>query len=382
VSGWRFSGLRICFLIRSLDRGGTEGQLMVLANGLATRGHSVSVVTLYGGGALATEFERAGIPVRAIGKQHRWDAVALLRRLLPVIREHRADVVHGYLDAGNILAALVKPLAGGARIVWGVRTSHMDYDRYGWFPRFTATAQIALARFADLVIANSLAGREHAVRAGFPAAKLRVIPNGIDTDHFRPDADAGRALRARWGIAPDDALIGLVARLDPMKGHGTFLGAAAILAQRIPHARFVCVGGGTPEVNARLRRIAEELGIGDRVLWTGERTDVVAAYNALDVHVCASDGEGFPNVIAEAMACGTACVSTDAGDAGAILADTGIVVRPADPDALASAIETMLPRAANDDEHIRRRKRIVDSFAVPRLVEATEEALSRLLASR
>jgi glycosyltransferase involved in cell wall biosynthesis len=206
-----------------------------------------------------------------------------------------------------------------------------------------------------------------------------VIPNGIDTERFRPDPHSGRRLRAEWGADAAQPLIGIVGRLDPMKGHSTFLHAAAILRAKRPQAQFVCVGSGTAEFAAHLRRLADDLGLADRVVWAGERADVAAAYNAFDVHVCASDGEGFPNVLAEAMACGVRCVATDVGDVSWIAGDAGSVVPPGDPTALAGAIEATLASDTAQDGG-RGRRQIVDRFGVPQLVESTERALAGLLA--
>ena len=132
----------------------------------------------------------------------------------------------------NILTTCIKPIFPRARVVWGVRASNVDLDRYDWLSRLSYRIECLLSRFTDLTICNSRAGMEHAAAHGFPRERMTVIPNGIDTEHFKPDAAARERIRAEWGIAEKEMLIGLVARLDPMKDHPTFFHAAAMLARR------------------------------------------------------------------------------------------------------------------------------------------------------
>src|SRR5262249_22113417 len=150
---------------------------------------------------------------------------------------------------------------------------------------------------------------------GLPAERIAVVPNGIDTEAMQPDAVAGSALRRAWGMSPGAFVIGCVARLDPMKDHANLLNAAATLTRGNPHGRFVCAGDGPAAYRCELQALASSLGVADRVVWAGEIRDVKAAYSAFDIATLPSAfGEGFPNVIGEAMACGTPTVATDVGD--------------------------------------------------------------------
>ena len=125
----------ILFLVRSLDRGGAERQLIVLAKGLASRGHAVSVAVFYGGGVYENELAEAGIRVINLGKTGRWNILLFLNRLMRLLRKERPTVLHSYLGVPNILAAALKPLLPGTRIVWGVRASNVDLSHYDWLLR-------------------------------------------------------------------------------------------------------------------------------------------------------------------------------------------------------------------------------------------------------
>jgi len=205
-----------------------------------------------------------------------------------------------------------------------------------------------------------------------------VIPNGIDVERFRPDQELRRKIRGEWGVGPDQKVIGLVARFDPMKDHFTFLRAAKLLLKERSDVLFVCVGDGQGKYAHNVRRFSLELGLGDSVRWIGSRNDMEAVYNGLDILSRSSSyGESFSNVIAEAMAAGKPCVVTDVGDSGHIDGDTGIVVPPGKADELKCALDTLLKRLDSDiGKHAR--ERVCQLFSRERLVVDTDSALVRL----
>lgn len=368
----------ILFLARSLDRGGAERQLVVLAKGLVRRGHSVAVALSYGGGVYETELSEAGVRVINLEKKDRWDLLPFLRRLVRTVRAERPTVLHSYLGLPNILAAALKPLLPGMRIVWGVRASNVDLSRYDWLQRVAYALECRLARFADLIIANSNAGRNYAIANGFPEDKVTVIPNGIDTKYFRFDPEGRRLVRSAWGLDADVMLVGLVARLDPMKDHPTFLEAASRIARVRHDVRFVCVGDGPAVYAEALRQQAGTLGLANRLIWAGARDDLPAVYSALDVACSSSSfGEGFSNTIAEAMACGVPCAVTDVGDSALIVAGTTSVVAPGDHNAFAAAIECLADLPGEERRMLGAacRTRVVSEFGIDRLIQRSEQAL-------
>lgn len=370
--------IRLLFLTRSLNYGGSERQLVALAKGLGERGTSVTVATFYPGGPLRKEVESTGVSVESLEKRARWHAVGFFRRLVQLVRRIQPTILHGYLATANILTVLLKPFCPSAKIVWGLRASNVELERYGYVDQLQSWVECKLSNFADLIVVNSHAGFDFAARKGFPQDKMVVIPNGIDVDRFHPDPVSRGRLRDAWGIADREQLIGLVGRLDPMKGHDTFLKAAVLLARERGDTRYFCVGDGSEDYKRKLVALSEELGLGRRLIWVSAGDDVGAIYNALDVVTsCSSYGEGFSNVIGEALACGRPCVVTDVGDAKRIVGDTGYVVTPGNPAALASAWQVALE--AGDVEKARRgqraRKRIIEHFSLERLIEETARVL-------
>jgi glycosyltransferase involved in cell wall biosynthesis len=212
---------------------------------------------------------------------------------------------------------------------------------------------------------------------GFHAQRFIVIHNGTDTRQFKPDRESGKLIRKAWGVAEQTVLIGLVARLDPMKDHQTFLKAAAILVAADSDIRFVCVGSGPENYAADLCRLAEEYGISSGLIWAGQRDDMPAVYNALNIVCSSSVSEGLPNTIAEAMACGVPCVVTNVGDSALLVGETGIVVPPNDPQALADGLKEGL-NLLTSEQRPNPRSRIEARFGVGQLKEKTEAVLTAL----
>lgn len=368
-------------LIRSLNYGGTERQLVALAKGLHERGHSVGVAVFYPGGLLEKDLREAGIPVLALDKRGRWDVLGFLLRLTRLLREERPDILHSYLVEPNLVTVMLKLLFPRIKMVWGVRASNVDLRNYDWFARMTFRLECLFSRFPDLIIVNSQAGRRYHLAHGFPKEKMLVIPNGIDTDRFCPDPEARRRVRAEWGVSGDEKLIGLVGRLDPIKDHPTFLKAAALLAQEREGVRFVCVGDGLADYRQELHKLGQELGLTERLIWAGACDDMPAVYNALDIASSSSYGEGFPNVIGEAMACGVPCVVTDVGDSASIVGDAGVVVPPKNHHALADGWRDMLRRLGDHRLSLseKARARVALHFDLDTLVQKTSDLLKGLL---
>lgn len=370
--------MKILFLISSLDVGGAERQLALLACGLRQHGHDVTVVTFYDRGALRDEISAHDVRVLCLDKTGRWDVVGFTWRLMQTVRRVHPDILHGYMPVANVFALLSGKTVAPVTIVFGVRTSNMNLDRYDTVTRWSYRIERYLARWANLIIANSNAGAT-IYRALRSKPSVGVIPNGVDTGRFCVMPSTVSNLRQELTINQNDRVVGLVARLDPMKDIKTFLNAAAILVRDKPNLQFLIVGDGPAVYKQQLFDHAASLGLTNRVAWRTHQNDMTAIYNLCDVTALSSAfGEGFPNVVAEAMACGVRCVVTDVGDAASIVGETGLVVPPRQPEAMAAAIHKLLDSAvtANLPDP---RARVLAEYNVDAMVERTEAALETLL---
>jgi glycosyltransferase involved in cell wall biosynthesis len=292
-----------------------------------------------------------------------------------MIRRFRPDVVYSALHMSNAVVWM-STRGTGTPLAWSLRASDAPLNLKRAAPfQFCR----AVSRSVPLAIANSHAGREYHLRRGFRPKRFEVVPNGIDTNRFKPDADARAERRREWGVSPGQPVIGTVGRLGPVKGHEVLLEAARRVVARRPDARFVIVGDGPAPVRERLERLSTRLGLDGHVAWTGHSPDTAHLFPGFDVFCLPSLSEGFPNVVGEAMACGLDCVVTDVGDAPMIVGPTGRVVPPGDPMELAKNIIWATEHSADRDGDARR-QRIVDAFSVPRMVRETHDLLESLVA--
>ncbi len=352
---------------------------MNLAKRLFLRGNRVSIVVMKSGGVLERECTQIGLPVVHLQRGKKLRMLGCLTRLVKILRAERPDIIHSYLPVANVLGAASVAVANVGALVWGVRSSFVDFTHYSPLVKWADYLQRILHPWCRKIIANSEAGKSHLISQGFPDGKVTVIPNGIDTQRFVIDRQAGAKLRSEWGIVPDEILIGLVGRLDPMKDHETFLAAVALLVGSQNRVRFVCVGGGDEGRMTELLGVQHRLGLDGRIHWAGDQADMPSVMNALDMLCLSSKGEGFPNVLGEALACGVPCVSTDVGDAALLIADPNVTVPPRDPLQLAQAMAVMITSIrAGAVERLQLRSRIVGRFSIEVLVERTESTLRSL----
>jgi glycosyltransferase involved in cell wall biosynthesis len=370
----------ILFVTSTFCVGGAERQLLELATGLRRSGWAVTVIACYGLGEMSMEFERAGVQVACVHKRGRWDVFGFIWRLWKEIVRVQPDLVHGYAMTQNLALVVLRPVIGRARVVWGLRNSWRRCDHRDPVTRAQYMLAAVLSRFADLIICNSEAGRAVHVAEGYVPQRMIVVPNGIDVARYRPDPEAGRTVRAGWGIADGHRLVGHIARVDPDKDHSTFLRAASVVAARMPDVRFVCVGTGPESYRTTMVGLGRRLGLEGKLIWAGLRRDMPQVYNALDLAVSSSVTEGFANAIGEAMATGVCCVATDVGDSAAVISGRGAICPAGDSDQLARAMMSALTAAPAAG--LRIRQRICDHFSAPMLVARTEKHLLRALRAR
>jgi glycosyltransferase involved in cell wall biosynthesis len=223
----------------------------------------------------------------------------------------------------------------------------------------------------DAIISCSHRGAAIHQELGYQKDKFTVIPNGYDLSAFYPDPSARQRLRGEWGVAGSELLIGLVGRWNAQKDHHNLIQAMSFLKKKNIHVRCVLVGPNITRENDALVQMLKSYDLENEVMLLGPRGDIPDVMNALDMHVLPSLGEAFPNVVCEAMACGTPCVVTDVGDAAFIVGDTGWVVPPKNPERLASAIEDAMEQIrgeAGTSIRARCRERVQNNFEIEKII--------------
>jgi len=374
--------VKIALFISSFNFGGAERQFVTLANGLSKIGYKVTVISLYKEGYFVNNLDDENIDIIYLNRTSRWKVIVCWLKFIYLIRILKPQILHSYLPVPNLFTIPIKILYPKIKIILGFRASELDLPNYKFLTRHTYILQYKLSGFADFAIINSMAGQKYAISNGVSENKTRVISNGIDTDYFIFDEKGRNYFRENLGIPPDTYLIGIVARPDPMKGHETFLEAASLLTDARDDVYFVCVGNNeTDYYNHTIKPNCIEK-LTNRLYWIGEQADLPGIYSAMDIMTSPSYfGEGFSNVIAEAMSCGLHCVVTDVGDSTIIIGDDGIVIPTRDPAALASAWLKTINELNTDNERINcvRRDRIVDCFSVNKLIADTDSTFKELI---
>jgi glycosyltransferase involved in cell wall biosynthesis len=334
--------IRICHLITSLDVGGAEHALVRLCIALAARGYDQLVLNMTSDGPLAHDLRCAGIATHSLGMGRGSPSPTGLVQVVRKLRHFRPNVLQTWMYHADLLGTVLLPFVPRVQLVWNVRCSNMSADKRR-MTRWVIRSLALLSRIPDAIITNSRAGQADHCRAGYHRRRFVLIPNGVDTERFRPLPEQRATLRANLGVPVEGPLIGLVARFHPMKDHATFLDAANRFLVSHPDAHFILAGLGCEPGAEPLGAMIRQRGLARHVTLLGQRGDLPRIYPALDL-VCLSSafGEGSPNVLLEALACGVPCVATDVGDNRVIISECGQVVPPRDPVAMATAWQDVL----------------------------------------
>lgn len=376
--------IRLLHLITDLDVGGAEMMLYKLLCGLDRAAFAAEVLSLTDIGPLGTRIRELGVPVHALGLRRGLPDPRALARLVRRLSHDLPDVVQTWMYHADLLGGLAAKLAGGIPVVWNMRQSNLSPSVNRRRTLLVVRACARLSRWLPArVVCGSQAARQAHARLGYDATKMCIIPNGFDLTAFVPDAGARRSVRHELGLADDAVLIGLVARFDPQKDHRTFVEAAALLRRQQPAVHFVLCGDGVTWQNEALAGWIAAAGLRERCHLLGRRDDVPGLTAALDVATSSSIGEGFPNAVGEAMACGVPCVVTAVGDSAAVVGPTGVVVPPRDPPALAAGWRALLALGPAGRRCLGQaaRRRIAERFSLPAVV-AQYERLYRELTPR
>lgn len=365
--------MNVFHIITGLGDGGAESVLYRLCLYDAFNRHAV--VSLTDAGKYGPLLQKAGIDVHCLNMPQGRVTIRSLWHLWSLIRRLNPRVVQTWMYHADFIGGVVARLAGVKAVFWGIRHSNLSP---GTVKRSTILTAKICAKLSSTVPAHIISCSEQAALAhqqlGYCANKFSVIANGYDLEIFNPDKNAGLCLRHALGVKSSIALLGMVARFDPQKDHTNLIAALSILKKQNINFYCLLVGSGMDATNSELVELLRQFDATDNVRLLGRRDDIPAVMNALDVHVLSSLGEAFPNVLAEAMACATPCVTTNVGDSALIVGETGWVVPPEDPAKLAIALSESIAALADAKAWAARkqqaRERIINSFSLAKMLDA------------
>ena len=329
--------MKILHVITGLNVGGAE---TMLAKVLEHRVGDAEVLSLLPPGRVAARIEQVGVAVHSAGMRQGRPSLRAMRQVRAIGRSVAPQIVQGWMHHGNLAASLAAhAMRPAPRVVWNIRHSLSDIGHEKPLSRAVLHLGRMLSHTPAAIIYNSSVAARQYEAFGFDAARTIVIPNGFDCDRFRPRPAPRSALRQRFDIAPGPIVVAMVARLHPMKDAANLIEAVARARGEGHDLHLLMAGTGTdvltPALIGQLRSALPR----DRVTLAGECNDVADWLPQVDIVALSSAwGEGFPNILGEAMACGVPCVATDVGDSAAILGDCGEAVPPRNSAALAAAL--------------------------------------------
>jgi glycosyltransferase involved in cell wall biosynthesis len=375
--------MKVLHVISGLSRGGAEAALCRLIAGSSDIQHEVLVLTH--NKEMDDQIRAAGASVHYIDLKAFFALPARLFSTVKFIRRSRPDVLQTWMYHADVIGGLLARIVGIRAIAWGVHHACPDAPDLGRGARLFAWLGMQLSSWVPSeIVACSVTSRICHVRYGYSSDKVRVIKNGYDTQRFSVQNQSRDVLRKQWGVSNDVPLLGTVARYHPVKGHQFLLAALAQIKAAGGTFKCALVGDGVEGSNLSLRALIDRFGLNDDVLLLGPRTDIPDVMNALDILVLCSLAEAFPNVLSEAMACGTPCVTTDVGDAADIVGQTGWLVPPGQVTSLANAITDAISARTHVKSWQLRcqsaRERIVGNFSLSRMVDAYVSCWRRLIA--
>ncbi|AFL69154.1 glycosyltransferase [Sulfurospirillum barnesii] len=368
--------IKLVLSIRSLNLGGAERQFIELVKQIDKTKFDIYVCTMYGG-ILEDEVKKIpAITYINLEKKGRYDVLSFFIRYRAYLASIHPDVIYSFLPEMNLFSFTCKPLH--TKIIWGFRASNMDFKQYGLMAKWLFFLQKILSKRVNCIITNSYASQRFHTQEGFMMEQSCVIPNGIDTQRFCPNALKTVTCKKQYGVGHGQIIVGLVARIDVMKGHEIFVRVAKKLLEENERFCFVAIGSGDEAIKQACQSILGQ-DHQARFIWLDAVENIEDYYVGLDI-CCSTSlfGEGFSNVIAEAMGCEVPCIVTDVGDSKMIVGEWGIVIPPNDEEALYDAILQMasMERAQMAKES---RKRVENYFSLSEMAMRTENVLLQVL---
>ena len=362
----------ICHIITGLNDGGAEAVLYRLCERDQNLRHVV--ISLTGEGKYGPLLRKAGIEVHCLDLPAGRLRIKALWHLWRLLRKMKPTIVQTWMYHADFVGGLVSRLAGVKQVFWGIRHTNLEIGKTKRSTRLIACLNAMLSKcIPHQIICCAIEAKQVHQNLGYDSKKLVVIPNGYDLKLFNETNQA--QLKIDFDLSETTMTIGMVGRFDPQKDHRNLIEALALLKTKIDNFACFLIGRGLDQNNTSLIKKIESLELPKHILLLGQRNDIPKVMNSLDVHVLSSSfGEAFPNVLAEAMACGTPCVTTDVGDARLIVGETGWVVPPSQPKALADAILSAFYEKTTQPQKWRERKilarqRIVDNFGLETMIE-------------
>ncbi len=376
--------IKVLHIITGLSTGGAEMMLYKLVSKMDRSCFDIYVASLTNIGPVGEKIKKLNIPVVAVGMKRGWKGFFSFSgffKLLRIVKNYKPDVIQTWMYHSDLIGGLVGKILK-VPVIWNIRHSNLNPE---YNKKTTIWTAKICAKFSKIlpkkIICCSWASKNVHKKLGYDENKMVVIPNGFDLDAFLPDKQGREKVRNELGLDDKTIVVGFAARFDPQKDHKNFFEAAKIVHKVYPNVHFLFCGDGISWKNEKLREWIEKSGVKKVTHLLGRRDDMKNVYNSIDIFCSSSYGEGFPNVIGEAMACEVPCVVTNVGDSSIIVGETGFVIPPKKPEALAEAIIKMIKIGEEKRRELGRkaRKRIEENYSIEKIVNNYKQLYKKII---
>lgn len=366
--------MKITHIITGLNNGGAEAVLYRLIYHDQENTHIV--ISMMGEGKYSNPLHAIGVKIHYINMPRGKLTYKGIINLWKIIKNTNSDIIQTWMYHADLIGGTLAKLQGASKIIWGIRNSDLSSQTTTLSTRIVARLCAILSHTipTTIISCSEQAAKSHQ-KIGYIKKKFTVIPNGYDFKLFAPNSVNCKLLLDELHIQKDKIVLGMIGRFNPHKNHRNLINTLSILKNRKIDFLCLLVGSGMSYTNKELKTWIEQADLAEQVLLLEQRNDIPNIMNILDLHILSSIGEAFPNVLAEAMSCGTPCITTNVGDASLIVGNTGWVVPISNSSALADAILTAIQEKEQDPDawHARKqaaRQRIIDNFSIERMVAA------------
>jgi len=333
------------------------------------------VISLMDPGPIGSRIELLNIPLFTLSlKRGQFFNLTFLLKYWQLVNKVKPDVIQGWMYHGNIAVTLISLLMRlrfhKVKTYWNIRHSLYSLDKEKALTRLLIRLSKYLSKLPNGIIYNSVVSSKQHEKFGFSSVNSIVIPNGFDHKLFRPSQSIYAAFRKQLKCPSNTLLIGHFARYHPMKDHQTLLLAIHDVVKDFKNVYFILAGSNVTIDNIELLSLIEDLKLSQNIKLMGECSNMHEVFPALDLLVSSSAwGEGFPNVIGEALACEVPCVATDVGDSALVVDKFGKIVNPRDHFSLSSEIINMLELSADSNKMLGKeaRKFVIANYSIDKI---------------